>query len=413
MSAHLWHPYTRLSTVSADALPMILRGEGIYLYDDQGRRFVDAISSWWCCALGHGHSDVIYAIASQARELQHSILGNLAHPSAVELSNVLARLMPDDARHVLFASDGSSAVEQALKIAVQFGSNIGKPERRRFACLQDGYHGDTFGAMSMGYLEQFHKPFQSQPLDADRLPLPSKETWPEIEKILAPHAAAYAAVIVEPLVQCAAGMRMYPAEGLRLLADWCHANEVLLIVDEIATGFLRTGSMFAFEQAGIDPDIVCVGKALSAGYLPISATIVKDRIYATFADQPVDHTLQHGHTFAGNPICCAAALAALDVYEDSGFRDEVRQKSALLASRLAPLTRADAVRSVRTLGMIGAVTLVDAAQARKAREHLFNHGVLLRPLGNVLYVMPPLTITDEELVTLCRPVETAIQTNTP
>jgi adenosylmethionine-8-amino-7-oxononanoate aminotransferase len=397
---HLWHPYTRHSSVESGSLPMILRGEGIYLVDENGRRFVDAISSWWCCALGHGNTDVIYALASQARELQHSILGNLAHPAAVELSNVIAHLMPDPDRHVLFASDGSSAVEQALKIAVQYGSNTGRPHRRRFACLQEGYHGDTFGAMSMGYLERFHQPFQPLLMPADRLPLPSDETWPAIEATLEAHAGEYAAVIVEPLVQGAAGMRMYPVEGLARLAAWCRDRQVLLIVDEIATGFGRTGTMFAFEHAGIDPDIVCLGKALAAGYLPLSATVVKDGIYASFADAPEDRTLQHGHTFSGNPICCAAALAALDVYCSVGFLDDVRRKAARLANAVTPLAGMPHVAEVRCLGLIAAVELRDVALARRARERLFEQGILLRPLGPVVYLMPPLTIEDDELADL-------------
>jgi len=392
---HLWHPYTRFSTFADDPLPMIVHGEGIHLIDDQGRRYVDAISSWWCCALGHGHPKIVEAIQRQAAELQHSILGNLAHPRAVELAARLAALMPDPRRHVLFAADGSSAVEQALKIAVQYFHNIGRPERKRFACLADGYHGDTFGAMSMGYLEQFHKPFHSFLIDADRLPLPGHdETWPS--RFLDARAKDYAAVIVEPLVQGAAGMRMYDAKWLKKLADWCRANGVLLIVDEIATGFGRTGTMFAFEQAGLDPDIVCVGKALSAGYLPISATIVKDRLYETFGDTPVDHTLQHGHTFSGNPICAAAALAALDIYEAPDFLPQVNRKSKLFPS------------SFRTLGLISAT---ETKNPRAVREELAARGILLRPLGNVVYLMPPLSITEVELKELVRIVCEVIETH--
>lgn len=395
---HLWHPYTRFSTFASDPLPMIVRGEGIHLIDDRGRSYVDAISSWWCCALGHGHPKIVEAIQRQAAELQHSILGNLAHPRAVELARRLAALMPDPRRHVLFAADGSSAVEQALKIAVQYFHNIGRPERKRFACLADGYHGDTFGAMSMGYLEQFHKPFQSFLIDADRLPLPGHdEAWPS--RFLDTRAKEYAAVIVEPLVQGAAGMRMYGADWLKKLADWCKANGVLLIVDEIATGFGRTGTMFAFEQAGIDPDIVCVGKALSAGYLPISATIVKDHLYETFAEP---NTLQHGHTFSGNPICAAAALAALDIYTAPDFLPEVRRKASLLSSVFRPPSS-----PARYLGMIAAT---ETTRPREAREALAARGILLRPLGNVVYLMPPLTITEDELKNL---VSEVIQTLTP
>ena len=363
-------------------------------------------------ALGHGRPELIAAIREQAGALQHSILGNLAHPRAAELAGRLAALMPSPDRHVLFASDGASAVEQALKIAVQYAAHRGQPRRTRFAALRGAYHGDTLGALSVGYLDNWHRPFRA--LVTPAIPLPLGPLGPPVRwatsatntssgasatLILDEHAEALAAVIVEPLCLGASGMQMYGAAALRELADWCRAHAVPLIVDEIATGFGRTGRRFAFEHAGIDPDIVCLGKALTGGCLPLSATVVRDAIYETFTDQPEDHTLQHGHTFCGNPIAAAAACAALELYGPGGVVQGVPALAARLADRLLPLAGRPDVRAVRCLGLIGAVELmpdppgIPESRAHRVRRRLQDQGILLRPLGTVLYLLPPL-VTD-------------------
>lgn len=404
--AHVWHPYTRASSTAE--LPMIVGGEGIRLFAADGRSYVDAISSWWCCALGHGNGAVVDAIRAQAGVLPHSILGNLAHPQAATLAARLAALMPTPDRHVLFASDGASAIEQALKIALQYHDNIGARGRTRFACIRGAYHGDTIGAMALGYQEEWHRAFRPMLAEAVVLPGPdelraSQYTFTAWEAALAPHSGDLAAVLVEPLCLGAAGMKMYPAELLKALADWCRANGVPLIVDEIAMGFGRTGRMFAYEHAGIDPDIVCVGKALSAGYLPISATIVRDAIYDAFSDEPRNRTLQHGHTFCGNPIAAAAANAALDEYARLHIASLAAERGRQLAHRIAPLRTNPRVRDVRSLGLIGVVELKPSqattatTHAHRIRQRLHAAGILLRPLGDVLYLMPPLTITGREL----------------
>jgi adenosylmethionine---8-amino-7-oxononanoate aminotransferase len=399
---HIWHPYTRFSTFASDPLPVIVRGEGIHLFDDKGNRYVDAISSWWACALGHGHPRIIAAIQKQAAELQHSILGNLSHPRAVELAAMLANLMPTPERHVLFSSDGASAVEAALKIALQYWHNIDRPGKKRFAALEEGYHGDTLGAVGVGYLEHFHKPFDSVVAPAFRTS-PQKDGFAGMADLIAKHADELAAVIVEPLCQGAAGMKMYPADYLRQLAELCWKQNVLLIVDEIATGFGRTGRMFAFEHAGIDPDIVCVGKALSGGYLPISAAIVKDAIYKTFSDKPADNSFYHGHTFCGNPIAAAASIAALSVYRDERTPEKAAAMETLFKESLAPLSILPSVQNVRCLGAIAAVELKAETPApavtrpHRVRKLLLEKGVLLRPLGNVVYLMPPLVIANNDL----------------
>ncbi|MGO9689624.1 MAG: aminotransferase class III-fold pyridoxal phosphate-dependent enzyme, partial [Syntrophobacteraceae bacterium] len=263
--ASLWHPYTRHSALK-DSFPVITRGEGTFLFDLEGNRYVDAISSWWACNLGHSHPRLVQAITTQASELQHSILGNLTHPRAAELAYKLLGFFPDRRRRVLFASDGASAVEAALRVAVQYWHNIGEKGRFRFAAFEDAYHGDTIGAMAVGYLPAFHGPYRSllfpvhkvkTPDCAQCLPGIAPETcglecFSPMERTLREHADELAAVIVEPLCQGAAGMRMYPAKYLQSLSELCRENSILLIVDEIAMGFGRTGRMFAFEHAGID-----------------------------------------------------------------------------------------------------------------------------------------------------------------
>lgn len=417
---HVWHPYTKFSTIDGGPLPVISRGEGVYLVDAQGNRYLDAISSWWSSALGHSHPRMIEAIGRQATQLQHSILGNLSHPRAVELATRLAALMPTPDRHVLFSSDGASAVEAALKIALQYWHNHGETSRRTFAYLENAYHGDTLGAVSVGYLEEFHKPFEAVLTPAFRLPVPyggddMEAASRELADLLHEHSAELAGVIVEPLCQCASGMRMYPPEYLTLISALCREKRVLLIADEIATGFGRTGTTFAFEQAGIDPDIVCVGKALSAGYLPISAAIVKDEIYRTFGDVPADHTFYHGHTFCGNPIACAAALEALRIYHDEGVIEQAKKSGELLRDLVAPLAELPQVAEVRCLGMIVAVELEPedptpaTPRPQRVRAALFDRHILLRPLGRVVYLMPPLVTPEIELRGLASALADAIR----
>lgn len=410
-ASHVWHPYTRHATVTAGELPDIVRGDGIYLQAADGRRYIDAIASWWCCALGHGHPAITAAIHAQTDRLQHSILGNLSHPPARELALALAGLMPDPQRHIHFASDGASAVEAALKIALQYHWNRGQPQRQIILSLREAYHGDTLGTVALGYLDHFHKPFRSRLTTAGQIPVPPHD-GDEAACLAAAHRLmdeagdTLAAVIVEPLCQGAAGMRLHPPAFLRALCEAAQARGALFIVDEIATGFLRTGTLFAFEQAGIDPDIVCVGKALAAGALPISAAIVKDAVYDTFADTPADHTFYHGHTFAGNPIACAAALAALHLYRDRDFQSQVATRAAALAEGMTQLQAVSGTRDIRHLGLIGAVTLdlgapaADRRWARRARLEMQRRHYLLRPLETTLYVMPPLVTPPETLLTM-------------
>lgn len=403
MKNRIFHPYTPFSAIE-QGLPNIVRGEGIYLFDDQGRRFVDVVSSWWACALGHGHPAVVAAIQQQAAVLQHSITGSLTHPKVLALADRLARLMPTPERHCVFASDGCSAVEAALKIAIQYHYNIGRPEKCRIIGMDQGYHGDSLGALGAGFVDGFHKPFERAVPHYAKLPFPvpsaaDPDGFEPSRAVMEQHADQLAAVIVEPLCLGSAGMKIYPAGYLKKLADCCEAHRVLLIVDEIAMGFGRTGKRFAFNHAGIDPDLVCVGKALTAGFMPLSACIVKDEIYNTFSDAPADHTFYHGNTFAGHPIGCAAALAALDVYE----AEDTVARSAALAEQMQqwmrPMAELACVQELRFLGLIGVVELKPEykPQVAAVKRKLFEQGYLFRPLGTVFYLMPPLLISGQAL----------------
>lgn len=399
----IWHPYTRHSS-AASGLPVIARGDGPYLYDIDGRRYLDAVSSWWACSLGHGHPRIIEAIRKQAGDLQHSILGNLSHPHAIELASRIVSLFAGP-RRVMFASDGASAVEAALKIALQYWHSTGKPERCRFASLEEAYHGDTLGAVSVGYLPGFHKPFKRSLFKVYRAESPccaacrhgrkpekcSAECFEPMQTVITRHRRELAAVIVEPLCQGAAGMRIYSPKYLRKLAAMCRKHDIILIADEIAVGMGRTGRMFAFQHAGIDPDIVCIGKALSGGYLPISATVVKKKIHDAFSDQPVDNTFYHGHTFAGNPIACAAAVETLAVYEAENIVERAAKLGETLQEELAQLAELPGVSGIRCLGMIGAF---EALHAGKIRDRLLDRDrILVRPLGKTIYLMLPLNVT--------------------
>lgn len=406
----------------------MVRGEGLYLIDAEGRRYLDAVSSWWACNLGHSHPRLVQAITRQAAELQHSILGNLTHPRALELAEQLAQRC-GGRRRVFFSSDGASAVEAALKIAVQSWHNRGRPEKSGLVSLENGYHGDTLGAVSVGYLPGFHKPFQALLFPVHRVPAPfcARCPWQSqadscalaclkpMRDVFETEADHLAAIILEPLCQGAAGMRIYQPDYLRGVAELCRKHDILLILDEVAMGFGRTGRMFAYAHAGIDPDILCLGKGLSGGYLPLSATVVKEMIYDTFADQPVDHTFYHGHTFAGNPIAAAAALAMLKVYDEEEIVAQAEQRGRRLEREMQRVQGLPGVSALRGLGMIAAFDLYEhggrtgAARAQAVRDRLLAQGILIRPLGQVVYLMPPLITPDDVLAQLAHELCQAVQ----
>lgn len=419
----IWHPYTRFSTLEESPAPVIVRGEGPFLFDNTGRRYFDAISSWWACALGHGHPRVVGAIQRQAGMLQHSILGNLSHPPALALAARLAGWFPEPGAKVLFASDGSSAVEAAIKIALQYAHDRKQPSRRVVVSLRGAYHGDTLGAVAAGFLDEFHAPYRHLIAPGPQLPVPcsAAEEPAALEAaraIFARHRGEIAALIVEPMCLGAAGMILYRAEYLRALRELAAEAGALFVADEIAVGLGRTGRRLACDHAGIQPDIVCLGKALTAGYLPLSATVVRRDIFEAFTDRgPTDCTFYHGHTFSGNPIAAAAALAALDVYEEEDLFHRAQRLGPRMGAALETAVGWSCVKEVRQLGMIGAVELRedsvplprDQARPARVRRALLERDVLARPLGRVVYVMPPLNIRESDLDELLRRVLDAIR----
>ncbi len=404
MKNRIFHPYTPFSAIE-NGFPNMVRGEGIYLFDEQGKRYVDIVSSWWACALGHSHPKVVEAIKAQTDVLQHSITGGLTHPNVLELAGRLANLMPSPDRHTVFASDGCSAVEAALKIAIQYWHNIGHPDKTWVIGMDQGYHGDSLGALGAGFVDGFHKPFERVVPHHAKLPFPiptdnDPDGFMPGQTVIEQHADKLAAVIVEPLCLGSAGMKIYSPGYLKKLADCCAENDVLLIVDEVAMGFGRTGKRFAFNHAEIDPDLVTVGKALTAGYMPMSACIVKDGIYNTFSDEgSTDCTFYHGNTYAGHPISCAAALAALDIYEAEDTVERAAEMAGKMKQWMQPMAALDCVEELRFLGMIGVVELKPEAKPviPKIKSSLFEQGYLFRPLGTVFYLMPPLVISDDDL----------------
>ncbi len=427
---HLWHPYTDIDAVEGGELPVIARAEGVCLYTSDGKPLLDGISSWWACSLGHGHPKLVEAVRTQAGILQHSILGGMSHPNAIMLAERLAQVTPAGLDRVVFAGDGASAIEAALKMSLQYWSNTGRPERVSFVSLRDAYHGDTLGAMGVGHLPRFHRPFENVLKVAHRADSPhcfhcpcdktpgqcDIECFRSMEEVVSSHAATTAAVIVEPICQGAAGMRIYPAEYLRRLRALCDEHDILMIADEVAVGFGRTGTMFACDQArgaGISPDIICLGKALTGGYLPMSAAVATDAIYDSFRD-PVggDGTFYHGHTFCGNPITSALALAVLDVYRDDDIVAASRPAAARLAEAVKRIGELDCVAQSASLGMMSAIEIAPEAGGAELASRVCRKavelGLFVRPLEDIIYLWPPLVTTVDEMDEMVGILEEAI-----
>jgi adenosylmethionine-8-amino-7-oxononanoate aminotransferase len=408
--AHVWHPYTPTARLAAQDFPIIARAGGVWLEDVRGHRMLDGISSWWCANLGHGHPQIVAAIQTQAARLQHSILGGMSHPAAIRLASELTALAPAGLTRAYFCSDGASATEAAMRMAIEYWHHRGCPAKHRLVSLAGGYHGDTLGAVGVGYLESFHAPLRQVVRPGLQAESPhcfacahrtacSLQCFDAMERLLTARGHEVAAVIIEPLCQAAAGMRIYPAGYLQRLRALCDRCGVLWIADEIAVGFGRTGTCFACEHAGVAPDLMCVGKGLTGGALPMSAVLCRSEIYDAFGrTDGADHTFYHGHTFGGNPIAAAAALAALGVYRDEALWTHTRLLARQLADGFARLAALPAVANVRTLGLMSALQVRGgAAQARAIADRALRGGLLIRPLGDILYLWPPLVTTPDEL----------------
>ncbi len=425
---YLWHPYTRISSFEKMDFPVIESAWGARLFEVGGRSLLDGIASWWCVNLGHSHPKLIEALCEQAGILQHSILGGMSHPKVIELAEQLAEITPGELNRSFFCGDGASAVEAALKIAVQHWINIGEKGRSKFIALTDGYHGDTLGAVGVGYVPDFHKCFNAILHQAFRAQSPHcaqcpYEKTPDIcdidcfdtmESLIHRHHRETAAVVVEPLCQGAAGIRVYPEEYLRRLRHLCSRYGLILIADEIAVGFGRTGYMFASERAGITPDMMTVGKALTGGTLPMSAVMVTDAIYDSFrSESQPDNTFYHGHTFCGNPITSAVALAVLSVYKEEKILENLKPRIAQLEAGMKELGMMLGSSPVGTLGMIGGVEVNDesgaAPRAQRIARRAYELGLFIRPLGRSVYLWPPLTVTEEDLNRMLSILKAAVE----
>lgn len=413
---HLWHPYTSINTFEKSDFPIIKSAKGIYLYDIDGRAIIDGISSWWCANFGHSHPKLINAIKNQAEILQHSILGDMSHLNAIKLSEELAKIAPQGLNHSFFAGDGSSATEAALKMALQYWQNIEVDNKTKFICLENGYHGDTLGAVSVGYIDKFHKKFRSILSKAYRAQAPrctkcrykkepstcNAKCFDSMEKLILKHHEKIAGVIIEPLCQGAAGINIYPKIYLQKLRKLCDECNVLLIADEIAVGFARTGAMFACEQARITPDLMLLGKGLTGGYLPMSTVMATDKVYDSFrSDENKNNTFYHGHTFTGNPITSALALVAISLYKELNILKEIKPKTKFIREKTEEIGKSIPNSCPRSLGMIGAIEFdKERGGSKRAAEvckHTLKSGLFIRPLGNVIYLWPPLISTIKEL----------------
>ena len=409
----VWHGFTQMAAYADNAPIVVERAEGRHLVDVDGRRYLDAISSLWVTTLGHRVPELDAAVIGQLGRVAHSTMLGNGNRVVIELAEALARVVPVDGPHFLFASDGASALEQALKIAFQFWANQGRP-RRAYLALEDAYHGDTVGALSLGAGGFGTSVFDPLRFPVLRTPGPGDPDWlGQALRLLDEHAEALAAVVVEPLVQGAAGMRIGRPEDYRTLGRRCRDLGVPLICDEVATGFGRTGQLFASDGCGLRPDILCLGKGLTGGYLPMSVTVAGDRIYREFLDSDLGaRTFHHGHSYGGNALAAAVALRHLELIEEWRVLESVRARSclleALLAERIAPLR---AVREVRLCGLMGGVELRPVAGRHAGRlvcARAVGKGVLLRPLGEVVVLMPPLTVTEAEITEIVEVLEASI-----
>ncbi|GGH64088.1 adenosylmethionine--8-amino-7-oxononanoate aminotransferase BioA [Comamonas phosphati] len=409
--AAVWHPCTPMKRHETEPLLAIAHARGPWLVDTEGRRYLDAISSWWVNLFGHGHPHIRAALVEQLQQLDHVMLAGCTHAPVVELSEKLAALT--GLGHASYGSDGASATEMALKMSAHYWRNMGRPEKNGFVGLAGGYHGETVGALSVTDVPVFRNAYAPLLRISDTVPSPdaraaqpgetpadaARRAAAALEAWLARHHSRTAALIVEPLIQCAAGMVMYDPDYLRLARSLCDHYQVHLVVDEIATGFGRTGSLFAHQQAGIRPDFICLSKGLTGGTLPLSAVLTTDAIYQAFYGTDAARAFLHSHSYTGNPLACRAALATLELFEQLDTVQANQALAAQLTAAFAPLSAHPRVRHARHLGMVWAwdiaTTLPDFAQRYHAAARA--RGLLLRPIGNTLYCMPPYVLTADDV----------------
>ena len=431
---HLWHPFTQMKLWPDEPPLVIERGEGNYLIDSEGNRYFDGVSSLWTTVHGHNHPAITQAISEQLKHLDHSTLLGLTHPLAARLAAELAQVTPGKLNKAFYSESGSTAVEIALKIAYQYWQQTGHPEKKTFVALGEAYHGDTLGAVSVGGIELFHQVYGPLLFPVHRLPRPFCRQCPlslehpacdlacaqALDPILEEHGDEICGLIVEPRVQGAAGIIVQPEGYLRRLWNICQKHGVLFIADEVATGFGRTGTLFSCEQEGVEPDLMCLGKGLTGGVLPLAATMATDRVYEAFLGEFDEFkSFFHGHTYTGNPLACAAALASMELMEKNQVLARTAPVIQRLAKGLAGIAKMEHVVQVRQHGLMAAVELA----ADKATDTPYQpgermghrvimaarkHGVIIRPLGDSIVLMPPLSSTVEDIDLLLNALGQAI-----
>lgn len=405
---YIWHPFTQMKTVSPP-LPVV-RGKGTLLFDQNENSYIDAISSWWVNLHGHAHPYIAEKVCQQLHKLEHVVFAGFTHKPAVELCEKLSKHLPRNQKKFFFSGDGSSAVEIALKMSIQYWVNKGK-KKTRFIALDGAYHGETFGAMSAGARNLFSAPFSDLLFKSTHIPFPIDEEAAIVNLKKEIAKGDVAAFIFEPLIQGAAGMRMYSSKTLNTLIKICKQKQVLCIADEVMTGFGRTGSFFAINQIEEQPDFICMSKGLSGGTLALSLTTCTQTIYDAFLDEDIQKAFLHGHSFTGNPVGCAAAIASIELLEKEECQIKIKEITAshrLFSETIKPLS---VVSDVRQTGTVLAIELKSESSGYSSplRHSLYDdflaQGVILRPLGNVIYILPPYCITEQELKKVYRVIE--------
>lgn len=420
---YLWHPYTQMKDYEARDLLLIDRAEGLLLFDYQGKSYFDTISSWWCILHGHNHPTIKRSVIGQLNRLEQILLAGTSHEGAILLAEKLIQFTPPNLTKVFYSDNGSTACEIAIKMSLQYWRQAGQPERSQLVALERGYHGDTIGTMSLGGVPEFHQAFAGLMFDSHRIPSPycyrcpmgktekhcDCECLQPLADLLDEQGERIAALILEPLIQAAGGMIIYPTDYLVKAARLAKQHGVHLILDEVATGFGRTGKMFALEHADVAPDFLCLSKGLTGGYLPLAATLTTDQVYQAFYDDyEQNKTFFHGHTFTGNPVACAAALGSLKVFEEEKSLAHLPDKIAFLHQRMKVFEELPWVGDLRQLGMISALELVKDKQTRETYDFServgwkiylkgLEEGLLLRPIGNVIYLWLPISATVDEV----------------
>ncbi|MBT5855077.1 adenosylmethionine--8-amino-7-oxononanoate transaminase [bacterium] len=402
--AHNWHPYTQMKTMESIPPKRIVKAEGLILTDSEGHWMYDSIASWWCNVHGHNHPKITEAITKQLQSFDHVMFGGFTHEPAITLSHRIVKYAPEGLNKVFYSDNGSTAVEVALKMAMQYWQHSGKPEKTQFICLENAYHGDTVGAMSVSNVSVFNDAFDPLMFSSIKVPVNDKST---LEKVLRDQGDQIAGMIIEPLVQGAGGMKMHSPEWVQTVRELCTQYNCLLIADEIAVGFGRTGTFFACDQAGITPDIMCISKGLTSGVMPLAMTLSTDKIYDAFYGEAKENkTFYHGHTFTANPIACATANACLTIFEEEQTMTKIQPVIKQLQRDSQRFADIPGIQNIRSCGLIMAMDVTHpdgtpisdpALLGQKVSQRALENHIILRPLGATYYVFLPLSTTEIEL----------------